>query len=113
MPEIYQPIFGFPSLSGNNSRSCSDRLDSILRIGRLLKEDKKKLRVLDLGCAQGFFSFSLAQSLGAEVVGIDYLKENIDVCNELKNYFGFDEVEFYCGDFDVSGSTHDINKKSE
>lgn len=57
--------------------------------------------MLDLGCAQGFFSFSLAQSLGAEVVGIDYLKENIDVCNELKNYFGFDEVEFYCGDFDV------------
>lgn len=42
LPEIYQPIFGFPSLSGNNSRSCSDRLDSILRIGRLLKEDKKK-----------------------------------------------------------------------
>jgi O-antigen chain-terminating methyltransferase len=38
--------------------------------------------VLDLGCAQGFFSHSLSQ-LGARVHGVDFLEANIAVCKAL------------------------------
>ncbi len=46
-----------------------------MRLGR-------PIRVLDLGCAQGWFSFKLAES-GAHVFGVDYLGSNINVCNML------------------------------
>lgn len=83
LPEIYQPIYGFPELSGQASRPCLDRFESIARIydamQRLLG---RPLNVLDLGCAQGYFSLSLAER-GAHVHGIDYLDKNIAVCNAL------------------------------
>ena len=40
------------------------------------------MRVLDLGCAQGFFSLHLS-ALGAEVHGVDYLDTSIAVCTAL------------------------------
>ncbi len=83
LPEIYQPIYGHPELSGQASRPCLDRLDSIVRIydamQRLLG---RPLNVLDLGCAQGYFSLSLAER-GAKIHGVDYLDKNIAVCNAL------------------------------
>jgi O-antigen chain-terminating methyltransferase len=83
LPEVYQPILGHPELSERVSRGCSDRLDDIARIYRALETQLgRPLRVLDLGCAQGFFSLSLAD-LGATVLGVDYLAANIDVCQAL------------------------------
>jgi O-antigen chain-terminating methyltransferase len=83
LPELYQPIYGYPELSGKASRFCLDRRDSILNCYRALKNLLgRDLRVLDLGCAQGFFSFTLAE-LGASVDAIDYCKENIDLCNAI------------------------------
>jgi SAM-dependent methyltransferase len=40
------------------------------------------LRVLDLGCAQGYFSFNLAAH-GAAVHGVDISEENIALCNAI------------------------------
>jgi O-antigen chain-terminating methyltransferase len=55
----------------------------IERIYRLLEAKlNRPLRVLDLGCAQGYFSLSLA-ALGAVVTGIDSQACNIAVCNTL------------------------------
>jgi O-antigen chain-terminating methyltransferase len=83
LPEIYQQIFGHPELSGQASRSSDDRLAHIIdaytalsgRVGR-------DLRVLDLGCAQGFFCHHLA-ARGAIVHGVDFIAENIAVCRLL------------------------------
>lgn len=97
LPEIYQPIFGFPSLSKGISRKSEDRLKIILQVAQKLKNRKNELKILDLGCAQGFFSFSLAQELGATVVGIDIRPANIELCNEIKNHFSFEKVKFFCG----------------
>jgi O-antigen chain-terminating methyltransferase len=42
----------------------------------------RPLRVLDFGCAQGFFSLNLAE-LGATVHGIEIDKRNVALCNAL------------------------------
>lgn len=83
LPEIYQPIYQHPELSKGVSRICDDRLVHILEVYNSLQEKLgRQVRVLDLGCAQGFFSLHLA-AIGAKVVGIDYLEENIKVCRAL------------------------------
>lgn len=83
LPEIYQPIYGHPELSSQVSRPCLDRLDSIVRIHDTLQHLLgRPLNVLDLGCAQGYFSLGLAER-GANVHGVDYLDKNIAVCSAL------------------------------
>ncbi|PIF93501.1 O-antigen chain-terminating methyltransferase [Acidovorax sp. 62] len=83
LPEIYQPIYGYPELSGQVSRPCFDRLEEIARIhDSLQRQLGRPLNVLDLGCAQGYFSLSLAER-GAKVHGVDYLDKNVAVCSAL------------------------------
>lgn len=83
LPEIYQPIYGYAEFSSGASRATEDRLDDIKRIyERVSEKFGRPLRVLDLGCAQGFMSLSLA-SMGASVVGVDMLPENIELCRRL------------------------------
>lgn len=83
LPEIYQPIYGHPELSDQVSRPCFDRLERIARIHDALQRQLgRPLNVLDLGCAQGYFSLSLAER-GATVHGVDYLDRNVAVCNAL------------------------------
>ena len=83
LPEVYQPVLGHPELSTAVSRGCADRLTHIAAIYRALEALlKRPLRVLDLGCAQGFFSLSLAE-MGATVLGVDYLAANVALCQAL------------------------------
>lgn len=83
LPELYQPIFGHPELSVGASRDSQDRLAQIAGVYKALEARLgRRLRVLDLGCAQGFFSHSLA-AMGAEVRGIDALDANIAVCRAI------------------------------
>ena len=83
LPEVYQPIYGHPDLSSSVSRPCYDRLEKISGIHDALRNLLgREVRVLDLGCAQGFFSFNLAKS-GASVHGVDFLDKNIDLCQAL------------------------------
>ena len=97
LPEVYQPIFNHNELLMETSRICNDRLDQISNVYKLLEQTlKRPLRVLDMGCAQGFFSLSLAQ-LGASVKGIDFLDKNIAVCNALANENEKLNVEFEVG----------------
>ena len=94
LPERYQPIFKHDELSENVSRKSEDRLDHIVNIYKVFeKKLDRPLRVLDLGCAQGFFSLSLAE-IGASVVGIDLSDINIEVCNQLANEHPGFNVDF-------------------
>jgi O-antigen chain-terminating methyltransferase len=99
LPEVYQAIYGHPELSSAASRACEDRF---VTIGKIVQALHVKLgrrpRILDLGCAQGYFSIGLAE-VGADVDGIDNLPENIRVCTalaverpELKVQFRFGDV---------------------
>lgn len=84
LPEIYQQIWGHKEF-GESSRNCEQRAPRIIESVRELqaKLGEKKLRVLDIGCAQGYFSFAL-QDIGCNVVGLDFCKENIELCEALK-----------------------------
>ena len=85
LPEVYQPIYGHADLDVSVSRSCEDRLEKILEVYSAIESFLgRPLKVLDLGCAQGFFSLNLAKK-GASIFGIDYLDKNIAVCTELAN----------------------------
>jgi O-antigen chain-terminating bifunctional methyltransferase/kinase len=82
LPELYQPIFGHPKYGGE-SRPTEDRVVTIKQVVNDLSVLLgRPLRILDLGCAQAFVSFSLA-AVGATVVGIDSQIDNIRLCNEL------------------------------
>ncbi len=83
LPEIYQPVFGHPEYSKSVSRISNDRLVHLINLQQALQlKLGRPLRVLDLGCAQGFFSFHLA-SRDASVTGIDHLQQNINLCQAL------------------------------
>ncbi|WP_294902756.1 methyltransferase domain-containing protein [Tatumella sp. UBA2305] len=83
LPEIYQTIFGHPQWNSDAARDCNQRLLLIKQYYDQLSEALgRPLRVLDLGCAQGFFSLSLA-GYGATVKGIDFQQQNIDACQAL------------------------------
>lgn len=98
LPECYQPIFGFPQLDEPVSRQCDDRL-AVIRdaLESLVRHYGRPLRVLDLGCAQGFFSLSVAD-LCESVLGIDYLAANVDVCNAARDAAGLQHVRFETGE---------------
>lgn len=83
LPEIYQPIYQHSELFQDVSRTCEDRLSYLVAVHNALREKLNyPVRVLDLGCAQGFFSLNIA-ALGARVHGIDSLDKNIALCQAL------------------------------
>lgn len=83
LPEIYQKIYGHPQYD-KSSRFCDDRKNVILKCVKGLQDFKGggELNVLDLGCAQGYFSFSLKEAQ-CHVEGVDFCKENVDLCKAL------------------------------
>jgi len=69
LPEKYQPVFGHPGLSKGSSRRCEDRLALIRKCTKALQDEiGRPLRILDLGCAQGF-SPSVWLLTGTECTG--------------------------------------------
>lgn len=97
LPEVYQPIYGHPEFNALASRPCDDRLRLITSIyTRLAGVIGRPLRVLDLGCAQGYFSLHLAER-GATVKGIDRLEENIKLCRGLAGKHPSYSVQFEVG----------------
>jgi 2-polyprenyl-3-methyl-5-hydroxy-6-metoxy-1,4-benzoquinol methylase len=94
LPEVYQPIYGHPEYDSRAARPCADRLRLIISIyERLAGEIGRTPRVLDLGCAQGYFSLQLA-ALGATVRGVDRLDQNIRLCQTLAEKHPTYSVQF-------------------
>ena len=85
LPEIYQNIYGHPEFDNEISRNCRPRESLIMDVIHRYQKysGKKNLKILDLGCAQGYYSLSLSKE-GHSVEGIDFLDKNIIVCNALK-----------------------------
>jgi len=101
LPEVYQPIYGHPELSGRSSRPCDDRLIHIKQLYHSMEAQlNRPLNVLDLGCAQGFFSCNLAK-LGARVLGVDFLAANIAVCECLAAEYSALNLSFINGNIET------------
>lgn len=101
LPEVYQPIFKHPEFTAQASRSCLDRLEKIASVYDYISKEKgRPLKVLDLGCAQGFFSLNLAER-GAIVTAVDYSQPNVDVCNKLASENQNFKVDFLLGSIET------------
>ncbi len=103
LPEVYQPIFRHSEFNAQASRSraCFDRLETITSFYDYISKEKgRPLKVLDLGCAQGFFSLSLAER-GAIVTAVDYSQPNINVCNKLADENSSFNIEFLLGSIET------------
>lgn len=55
-------------------------------------------RVLDIGCNEGYFCNLVVERGAANVIGIDYIKQNID---NAKQRYNKDNIEFICQSWDV------------
>ncbi len=85
LPEFYQPIFGHAD-RWPASRATEDRFQAILPVVEAFRAlHGRPPRILDIGCAQGYLCFRLAES-GASVLGIDNDIRNIRVCTALAGH---------------------------
>lgn len=97
LPDVYQPIFGHPEYVNLASRGCEDRLAQLTIVYQALERALgRPLRVLDLGCAQGFFTLSIA-ALGASVRGVDFEPSNVRVCQALAREHPNLDITFQLG----------------
>ncbi|HMR84233.1 MAG TPA: methyltransferase domain-containing protein [Niabella sp.] len=56
-------------------------------------EERKSLRVVDLGCLEGGYAVQFAR-MGFDTLGIDARKENIDNCNYVKSKLNLPNLNF-------------------
>ncbi len=102
LPEVYQPIYGHCEFSSLARRPSLDRLAAVAAVHDELRRTLcRPVRVLDLGCAQGFFSLSLA-ARGAKVHGIDNLAQNIKLCQALAATAPASDVCFKLTEIDIA-----------
>lgn len=103
LPELYQPIYRHSEFNtrASRSRACFDRLETIISFYDYISKEKgRPLKVLDLGCAQGFFSLNLAER-GAIVTAVDYSQPNINICNKLADENASFKIEFLLGSIET------------
>lgn len=94
LPEAYQPAWGFEDTCAHASRASHDRLDVLSPTIAVFPGDAT-LRILDIGCAQGYFSLALVHELrqlgrDVQMVGVDYLEDNVRFCTQLAEHHGLD-----------------------
>ena len=93
LPERYQPIYGRADEAASRVAD-SPRTDAIVTLAdSLARTLERPLRVLDLGSAQGYFAFLLADR-GHFVVGVDYLPINVAVSRAIHHTHPHLTVEF-------------------
>jgi O-antigen chain-terminating methyltransferase len=90
LPEPYQPAWGLAESASKARRHCEDRF-AIVRDAVVALPADRPLRILDVGCAQGYFSLGLKSELqdrgiDAEVTGVDSLEDNVRFCRELAEH---------------------------
>jgi len=71
-----------------------------------LPEDVSGLRVLDIGCAEGFFSFEAERRGAREVVSIDSFPDSIRRFGICRAALGSKATPYLCNVYDLSPRTH-------
>lgn len=92
LPEPRQPAWGLGSGSGAAKRAYDECSETIVPLLLALPREGA-LRILDVECAQGYFTLAIARALAAagraaEVVGVDRDAANIEFCEALAAHHG-------------------------
>lgn len=70
-----------------------------------LPDDLSGMRVLDIGCAEGFFSFEAERRGAKEVIAIDSFPDSVRRFNICRNVFGSKATAFLCNVYDLNPRT--------
>jgi len=70
-----------------------------------LPDDMHDMRVLDIGCAEGFFSFEAEKRGAAEVIAIDSFPDSVRRFNICRNAFNSNATAFLTNVYDLSPRT--------
>ena len=100
LPERYQSIYGFED-SYEGKRPSHDRLEIIRRVVKELSDLKgRRLKILDIGASQGFFSVGLALD-GNCVTAIDHNLDNVLFVQGLADYYSIQD-KLDCQNLDIN-----------
>jgi hypothetical protein len=95
-----------PSTMGHQEGHSERVLRHIQLVADILAKPMSQVRTLDLACLEGGFSFELAMQ-GAQVVGLEGRKENVDKCEAVKSQIGLSNCSFLQDDVrNLSKHTH-------
>ena len=100
LPEVYQPIYGHGSYAASRDADLPRTAHVRRMVDVIASERDRPLRILDLGSAQGYFCFLLAER-GHQVVGLEYLAQNIAVSRALADRNPALAVEFVHDDLNA------------
>jgi tRNA (mo5U34)-methyltransferase len=76
------------------------RIEKLPHFG--LPEDMRGMRVLDVGCAEGFFSFEAERRGAKEVVAIDVLPDSIRRFGICRSALGSNATAYLCSVYDLA-----------
>lgn len=93
--------------AGPNASQWSFRKKSAIRFAKYVAQKHKPLKILDIGCGNGWFSNKLGQIDGVEVLGIDI---NITELKQAARLFGKNNLRFAYADIfsDIADEKFDI-----
>jgi SAM-dependent methyltransferase len=91
--------FGSAIFADDNAMRMQFRTELIGgTIERLFGPELGRMRVLDIGCNSGWFSFDLAHRGASRVDGVDLRAHNIEQARFLSDYFGLAQTHFDVAD---------------
>ena len=77
------------------------------KLDRLYEGKWDQVDCLDIACNEGFYSFEIAKREARRIVGFDARQINIEKANFVRDYFGYNNAEFFTADIE----TLDIQKQ--
>lgn len=106
LSEPRQPAWGLGAGADAISRAYDQQVAATVPL-LLALPSNSVLRVLDWGCAQGYFALAVADALAkhgrvAEVVGVDPSEANVRFCADLASHGGI-KASFVCSPLDTDG----------
>lgn len=107
VPALYE--LGVISKDGKVINSRFDKFKQINRFVEIIddalkNERKESLNIIDFGCGKSYLTFVLyhyltkIKGIKANIVGLDLKKDVIEKCNAIAKKYGYDNLNFFCGD---------------
>lgn len=112
-PEIKVPFLVDLGVQTKDGKIVNSRYDKFRQINRFLEfvEDilpalpkSREVVILDFGCGKSYLTFAMYYYLhelkqyDVRIVGLDLKKDVIAHCNELKDRYGYEKLNFLVGD---------------
>ena len=101
---------GLMTEDGHIVKSGHDKYRQINRFLEFVEDitdalpNDREIRVLDFGCGKSYLTFAVyhylkeLRGLDVRITGLDLKEDVIRNCNALKDKYGYDKLDFACGD---------------